>query len=66
MRLGSTQAPILQAEIDLLKEHIAKAGSHSLSALIVPLVLTGLIVIALLIGLIRLLKFIFRQRTTAN
>ena len=56
IRLGSDQAPILQAQIDLLKEHIAEARSHSLSYLIMPLVVACLVAIALLIAFKVLLK----------
>jgi hypothetical protein len=57
IHLGSPQASILQAQIDLLKEHIAKARSHRPEYLLVPLAVVCVIAIVLIMGL----RAIFRS-----
>jgi tetratricopeptide (TPR) repeat protein len=57
IQLGSPQASILQAQIDVLKEHIAKAVSHRPGYFLVPVVIVCVIAIVLIMGL----RAIFRS-----
>jgi tetratricopeptide (TPR) repeat protein len=60
IQLGSPQGSILQAQIEILKEHIAKARTHRPEYLLVPLLVVCAFAIVLIMGLRAILRSAFQ------
>jgi len=62
IQLGSPQASILQTQIEVLKEHIAKARSNRPEYLLVPLAMVCVIAIVLTMGLRAIFRSAFQSK----
>jgi len=62
IQLGSPQASILQTQIEVLKEHIAKARSNRPEYLLVPLAMVCVIAIVLTMGLRAIVRSAFQSK----